>query len=51
MAKLRKKGVIGEITGKVGQIVIKYTNGQYIITTPPVFTKPPTMRRETLSSG
>ena len=45
MAKIRKKGVIGEITGKVGQIVVRYSNGQYIITTPPVFTKPPTEKQ------
>ena len=45
MAKLRKKGVIGEISGKVGQIVIRYSNGQYVITTPPVFTKPPTEKQ------
>jgi len=45
MAKIRKKGVIGEITGKVGQIVVKYSNGQYIVTTPPVFTQPPTEKQ------
>ena len=45
MAKLRKKGVIGELSGKVGQIVIRFSKGEYIITTPPVFTKPPSEKQ------
>ena len=45
MAKLRKKGVIGELSGKVGQIVIRFSKGEYVITTPPVFTKPPSEKQ------
>ncbi len=39
MGKARKKGLIGEFTGKVGPIVVRYSNGEYIVTTPPVRAK------------
>ena len=41
MAKMLKKGVIGEFSGKVGQVIIRrMKSGIYYLVTPGVYTKP-----------
>lgn len=46
MAKLRKEGVIGEFSGKVGPVVIKRYRDRVVVTTPPVFSKPRTEKQK-----
>ena len=47
MSKERKKGLLGEFTGKVGPIVVKYQEGKYIVTTPPVIPNKPSTKQLT----